>query len=155
MSQVSRPYSLVGPEDLVCDLAEEDLLVRPQVRRRSLPDEGFPVEERHLWLRFTGSTLKKGGKPSHTNGHEESNPTERSRPGTGARNRGSREQEARSGAALLLPPLLICPHGAAERRRASAQLCAACSRFSSHQHPSELGGERLLAFLPSFGPMEV
>ncbi len=41
-------YSLVGPEDLVRDLAEEDLLVRPQVRRRFLPDERFSVEERHL-----------------------------------------------------------------------------------------------------------
>lgn len=47
------------------DLAEEDLLVRPQVRRGSLADEGFPVEERHL-----GSASlwreKKGGKESHS-----------------------------------------------------------------------------------------
>lgn len=30
------------------DFAEEDLLVRSQVRRRSLSDEGFPVQKRHL-----------------------------------------------------------------------------------------------------------
>lgn len=39
---------LVGPEDFVCDLTEEDLFLRPQVRRRSLSDEGFSVEKRHL-----------------------------------------------------------------------------------------------------------
>lgn len=56
---MSRPYSLVGPEDLVCDLAEEDLLVRLQVRRRSLPNEGFPVEERHLWAPFHRQHFEK------------------------------------------------------------------------------------------------
>lgn len=47
-AQVTRGHLLVGPEDLVGDFTEEDLLVRPQVRRRSLSDEGFSVEERHL-----------------------------------------------------------------------------------------------------------
>lgn len=39
---------LVRPEDFMSDFTEKHLLVRPQVRRRFLSDEGFSVEKRHL-----------------------------------------------------------------------------------------------------------
>lgn len=55
VSQVMQVrVSLVGPEDLVRDLAEEHFLLGSQVSRSFLSDEGFSVEERHLCSASTG-----------------------------------------------------------------------------------------------------
>lgn len=97
--------SLIGPEDFVRDLTEEDLLIWLQVCRRSLSDEGFSVEQRHL---RSAPGTQKGGNP----GHKVRQPTANS----GQTPSEEREQRSR-GAGLwsLLDSLIICPHGAAPR----------------------------------------
>lgn len=50
----------------MCDFTEKHLLVRPQVRRRFLPDEGFSVEKRHLSAPLPPAALWKTTKRRET-----------------------------------------------------------------------------------------
>lgn len=115
-------HSLVGSEDFVCDLTEEDLFVRPQIRRRFLPGEGFSVEKRHLGVPRHPPTVywkREGSRVTinETKNRINSEPIEMEP----ELRRIELEQRQSGGTGLLFYSAVICPHGG----NSLSRLCSA------------------------------